>query len=38
VIRKAKAGEKFVALNDVEYKLDENDIVIADNSKILALG
>ncbi|MBF0913681.1 phenylalanine--tRNA ligase subunit beta [Candidatus Gracilibacteria bacterium] len=38
VIRKAKAGEKFVALNDVEYKLDESDIVIADNSKVLALG
>lgn len=38
VIRKAKNGEKFVALNDVEYELDENDIVIADNSSVLALG
>lgn len=37
IIRKAKNWEKFVALNDVEYELDENDIVIADNSKILAL-
>ncbi|RAL57665.1 phenylalanine--tRNA ligase subunit beta [Candidatus Gracilibacteria bacterium GN02-872] len=38
IIRKAKSGEKFLTLNDTEYKLDENDIVIADNSKILALG
>lgn len=37
VIRKAKSWEKFIALNDIEYELDENDIVIADNSKILAL-
>ena len=38
IIRKAKSWEKFLTLNDTEYKLDENDIVIADNSKILALG
>ncbi|PZM85039.1 phenylalanine--tRNA ligase subunit beta [Candidatus Gracilibacteria bacterium] len=38
IVRKAKSGEKFLALNDTEYELDENDIVIADNSKILALA
>lgn len=38
IIRKAKNGEKFLALNDVEYELNENDIVIADDSSVLALG
>lgn len=38
VVRKAKSWEKFLALNDTEYELDENDIVIADNSSILALA
>lgn len=37
-IRKAKAWEKFLALNDVEYELNENDIVIADETSVLALG
>ena len=36
-IRYAKQDEKFLALNDVEYKLSTNDIVIADSEKILAL-
>lgn len=38
VIRYATEWEKFLALNDVEYKLSKNDIVIADNKKVLALG
>ncbi len=37
-IRFAKSWEKFVALDDKEYELGENDIVIADNEKILALA
>jgi phenylalanyl-tRNA synthetase beta chain len=38
VIRFAKDGETFIALNDSEYELTSNDIVIADSSNILALG
>lgn len=38
VIRFAKLWEKFLALDNKEYELDEKDIVIADNEKILALG
>lgn len=38
VVRMAQNGEKFIALDDVEYELSAQDIVIADNSKILALG
>ncbi|MDD3793440.1 MAG: phenylalanine--tRNA ligase subunit beta [Candidatus Gracilibacteria bacterium] len=38
IIRYAKAGEKFVALNDSEYELSSEDIVIADDKKVLALG
>jgi len=38
IIRNAKNWEKFVALNDVEYELSNEDIVIADSKKILALG
>ncbi len=37
-IRYARAWEKFVALNDSEYELSSEDIVIADDKKILALG
>ncbi len=37
-IRMAKSWEKFIALDDKEYKLSPEDIVIADDSKILALG
>lgn len=38
IIRFAKDGEKFTALNDSEYELTSNDIVIADDTNILALG
>lgn len=37
-IRFAKEWEKFLALNDSEYKLSSEDIVIADSKKVLALG
>lgn len=37
-IRYAKKWEKFVALNDSEYELNSDDIVIADDEKVLALG
>lgn len=37
VIRYAKDWEEFLALDDNEYKLSSNDIVIADREKILAL-
>lgn len=36
-IRYAEKWEKFIALNDNEYELDEKDIVIADEKEILAL-
>ncbi|MFK7780162.1 MAG: phenylalanine--tRNA ligase subunit beta [Candidatus Gracilibacteria bacterium] len=38
IIRYAEESEKFVALNDTEYKLSKKDIVIADSVKVLALG
>ncbi len=38
IIRFAKSWESFVALDDKEYILTDKDIVIADNSKILALA
>ena len=38
IIRYAKQWEKFIALNDSEYELSTEDIVIADKEKILALG
>ncbi|MDD3646507.1 MAG: phenylalanine--tRNA ligase subunit beta [Candidatus Gracilibacteria bacterium] len=37
-IRYAKNCEKFLALDDKEYELTSNDIVIADSKKVLALG
>ncbi len=37
-IRFAKDWEKFTALNDSEYELSSEDIVIADDNSILALG
>ncbi len=37
-IRFAKDGEKFTALNDSEYKLSGDDIVIADDNWVIALG
>ena len=36
-IRFAKDWEKFIWLNDTEYKLSSEDIVIADTEKVLAL-
>jgi len=38
VVRKAKKGEKIKALDGREYKLDENDLVIADHKKPVALA
>lgn len=37
-VRQAKTWEKILALNWNEYELNENDLVIADNSKILAIA
>lgn len=37
IIRYAKNGEKFLALDDKEYELNSLDIVIADSKKVLAL-
>ena len=37
-IQQAKGGEKFLALDDKEYTLNEGDIIITDNEKILALA
>ena len=37
-IRFAKQDEKFLALDDKEYKLSSEDIVIADSEKVLALA
>jgi phenylalanyl-tRNA synthetase beta chain len=38
IIRYAKQDENFIWLNDIEYKLSTDDIVIADEEKVLALG
>ena len=38
VVRLAVENEKFSALNDKEYLLAENDIVIADEKGVVALG
>lgn len=37
-IRRANTGEKIDALDDKTYKLDENNLVIADSEKILAIA
>jgi len=37
-VRQAKEKEKFVSLKEEEYELNKDDIVIADNEKILALA
>jgi len=37
-IRYARDGETFTALNDKQYTLTANDIVIADEESVLALG
>lgn len=36
--RRAKAGERFVGLDEIERELDAEDIVIADGSGAVALG
>ena len=38
IVRKAEKGEKFPALDDNEYELNENDLVIADSKKPIALA
>ena len=37
-IRYARDGETFIALNDKTYTLSKNDIVIADDAGVIALG
>lgn len=38
IVRAATAGEKFLALDGKEYTLEENDTVITDQSRPVALG
>lgn len=38
IVRKAKKGEKILALDEVEYELDENDLVICDSEKPIAIA
>jgi phenylalanyl-tRNA synthetase beta chain len=38
VVRRAKKGEKFTALNHKEYNLDEDMLLISDKNKSLALA
>ncbi len=38
IVRKAKKGETFKSLDNKKYNLSENDLVVADNKKILALA
>lgn len=38
VVRQAKGGETFLALNGEEYELSDEDLVIADSSKAVAIG
>lgn len=38
IVRRAKAGEKIVALDDKEYELSEMDLVIADEKKPIAIA
>lgn len=37
-VRKAKNEEKFLSLKDLEYKLSEDDLVVADDQKILGIA
>lgn len=38
IVRRAHAGEKLLALNDIEYTLTPDDLVIADESGAIALA
>ena len=38
IVRNSKKGEKFQALNNKEYKLEEGMCVISDHSRVLGLG
>jgi phenylalanyl-tRNA synthetase beta chain len=38
IVRKARKGERIKLLDEKEYKLGENDLVIADSKKALALA
>ncbi|MEA1937242.1 MAG: phenylalanine--tRNA ligase subunit beta [Patescibacteria group bacterium] len=38
IIRRAKNGEKILALDENEYELNENDLVIADENKPIAIA
>ncbi len=38
IVRRARPGEKIVALDEKEYTLDEDDLVIADADKPLAIA
>ena len=38
IVRQAKAGEKLIALDEIEYELTPDDIVIADEEKVLSIG
>ncbi|MCK5051317.1 MAG: phenylalanine--tRNA ligase subunit beta [Candidatus Cloacimonetes bacterium] len=38
IVRKAKENEEFPALDEVTYKLKKNDIVIADEERVIALA
>jgi phenylalanyl-tRNA synthetase beta subunit len=37
-VRYATDGEQFIDLMDTTHRLTKNDIVIADDKKVLALG
>ncbi len=38
IVRNARNGERFTAINHVEYTLDESMLVIADEEKAVAIG
>ncbi|MFH1291795.1 MAG: phenylalanine--tRNA ligase subunit beta [bacterium] len=38
IVRRAEDGEKFISLDNKEYKLDSRDLVIADKERVVALA
>ncbi len=38
IVRRARKGEKFLALDDKEYTLDEKTLVIADAERVIAMA